>query len=105
MRAFDLFSDFFGFGGFVVVCGVWLLVVVGPVLKYVGDMRRRDFWLMVAVILPQAVPSHGWQGLLHRDAAVSLKMALGTRKNVMVTKVRNFLDGGAVSAPGAEVSQ
>jgi hypothetical protein len=43
------------------------------------------------VIVPVAVPKHWWQGLLHNNAAIPLKRALKSRKNVIVTNVRYFL--------------
>ena len=46
---------------------------------------------MITVIVPQAVPKYPWQALLHTNAAVPLKMALKTRKNVVITNVRYFL--------------
>jgi hypothetical protein len=55
-------------------------------------MVAEDPSLMVTVIVPQAVPKLWFQGLLHNNAAVGLKLALGARRNVVVTNVRYFLN-------------
>jgi len=63
-----------------------------PVLDYIDQMIEEDPDMMVTVIVPQAVPKLWFQGLLHNNAAVGLKLALGTRRNVVVTNVRYFLN-------------
>lgn len=65
--------------------------LVEPVLDYIDQMIAEDPDLMVTVIVPQAVPKLWMQGLLHNNAAVGLKLALGTRRNVVITNVRYFL--------------
>jgi amino acid transporter len=66
--------------------------LVGPVLEYVDQAIAEDPHTMVTVIVPQAVPKYWWHGLLHNNAAVLLKLALGGRKNVVITNVRYFLN-------------
>ena len=63
-----------------------------PVLDYIDQMIAEDPDLIVTVIVPQAVPKFWAQGLLHNNAAVGLKLALGTRRNVVITNVRYFLN-------------
>lgn len=65
--------------------------LVKPVLDYVDDMTAADPDLMVTVIVPQAVPKYPWHTILHNNAAVLFKRALGGRKNVVITNVRYFL--------------
>lgn len=66
--------------------------LVSPLTDYIDEMQRVDKNLMVTVIVPQAVPKHWWQGLLHNNAAIQLKLALGSRRNVVVTNVRYFIE-------------
>ncbi|MDI9635551.1 hypothetical protein QM565_07090 [Geitlerinema splendidum] len=66
--------------------------IVEPVTEYLDDMVARQPDLYVTVIVPQAVPKYWWQGLLHSNAAIALKVALGSRRNVVVTNVRYFLE-------------
>ncbi|MEQ1823134.1 MAG: APC family permease [Fimbriimonadaceae bacterium] len=62
-----------------------------PVFEYIDQTIEDDPGIMVTVIVPQAVPKFWWQGLLHNNAAVGLKIALASRKNVVITNVRYFL--------------
>jgi hypothetical protein len=60
-------------------------------LDYIDQTILEDPDTIITVIVPQAVPKHWWQGILHNNAAVSLKVALGARRNVVITNVRYFL--------------
>jgi amino acid transporter len=62
-----------------------------PILDYIDQTILEDPDTIITVIVPQAVPKHWWQGILHNNAAVSLKVALGARRNVVITNVRYFL--------------
>ncbi|MBS1724560.1 MAG: APC family permease [Armatimonadetes bacterium] len=65
--------------------------LIEPVLDYIDQMIAEDPDLIVTVIVPQAVPKYFFQSLLHNNAAVGLKLALGTRRNVVITNIRYFL--------------
>jgi hypothetical protein len=62
-----------------------------PILDYIDQAQSEDPDLMITVIVPQAVPRFWFQGILHNNAALALKAALGARKNVVITNVRYFL--------------
>ncbi|MFM9874011.1 MAG: APC family permease [Fimbriimonadaceae bacterium] len=63
-----------------------------PIIDYVDQLIKMDDKRMVTVIVPEAVPAHWWQALLHNNAAIQLKMMLGRRNNVVITNVRYFLE-------------
>lgn len=65
--------------------------LIQPIIDYVDQALAENPNMMVTVIVPQAVPKYWWQGILHNNAAVSLKLALAGRKNVVITNVRYFL--------------
>lgn len=65
--------------------------LVEPLIEYIDQAVAEEPDLVVTVIVPQAVPKYWWQGLLHNNAAVYLKLALASRRNVVVTNVRYFL--------------
>lgn len=65
--------------------------LIDPVTDYIDEMIRDEPDLLITVIVPQAIPKYWWQGLLHTNAAVPLKLALGSRKNVVITNVRYFI--------------
>lgn len=65
--------------------------LVEPITDYVDQTIAENPDMMVTVIVPQAIPRRFWHSLLHSNAAVPLKLALGSRPNVVVTNVRYFL--------------
>jgi amino acid transporter len=62
-----------------------------PIIDYVDQAIAEEPNHMITVIVPQAVPKRWWHGLLHNNAAIPLKIALASRKNVVITNVRYFL--------------
>lgn len=62
-----------------------------PITEYIDQAIAEDPSTFITVIVPEAVPKHWWQGLLHNNAAIPLKIALKSRKNVVITNVRYFL--------------
>lgn len=65
--------------------------LIEPIEDYIDQAIEEDPSSLITVIVPVAVPKHWWQGLLHNNAAVPLKAALKSRKNVIITNVRYFL--------------
>lgn len=65
--------------------------LIEPVIEYIDELRAKEPDMFITVIVPQAVPKHWWQGLLHGNAATAMKWALGSRKNVVITSIRYFL--------------
>lgn len=68
--------------------------LVLPVMEYIDQTlsEAKDPNHMVTVIVPQAVPKNWIQGLLHSNLALFLKVALGSRRNVVISNVRYFLE-------------
>ncbi len=65
--------------------------LIEPILDYIDATLESDPDLMVTVIVPQGVAPRWWHTLLHNNAALWLKRALGTRERVVVTNVRYFV--------------
>ena len=61
--------------------------VVGPLLRYIDNIDRRDAYDTVTVILPEFVTAHWWENLLHNQTALRLKAALLFRPGTVVTSV------------------
>ncbi|MFA1542707.1 APC family permease [Actinomadura monticuli] len=61
--------------------------ITGPVLKYVGRIRRRSPRDVVCVFVPEYVVGHWWEQLLHNQSALRLTARLLFRPGVMVTSV------------------
>lgn len=66
--------------------------LVQPVTDYVDQTLAEDPDLFITVIVPEAIPKVFWHRLLHNNIATSLKAVLGSRRNVVITNVRYFLD-------------
>lgn len=63
-----------------------------PIMDYVDQLLAMNDKRMVTVIVPEAVASHWWQGILHNNAAIPLKLLLGRRRNVVITNIRYYLE-------------
>ncbi|MEO7453430.1 MAG: APC family permease [Fimbriimonadales bacterium] len=66
--------------------------IVEPVVEYIDEAVGENDDHMLTVIVPEAIAKHWWQRILHNNSAVPLKMALASRRNVVITNVRYFLD-------------
>jgi amino acid transporter len=61
--------------------------LVAPFLAYIDAVDRADPQGRITVVLPEFVPAHFWQGLLHNQPATRLKRALLGRPNTAVVDV------------------
>jgi amino acid transporter len=67
--------------------------VVGKLVEYVTTVDRQHPDYAVMVVLPEAVPAHWWEGVLHNQTAIRLKAALLFHPNIVVTDVPYQLHG------------
>ncbi|MBL8059111.1 MAG: APC family permease [Chthonomonas sp.] len=65
--------------------------LVDPVTAYIDQTIAETPDQFITVIVPEAVPKRWYHRFLHNNVAIALKLALGTRKNVVITNVRYFL--------------
>ncbi len=75
-------------------CGVELVIVespyrslIGPVLAYIDSVHAKRPHSTVSVILPEMVPEHWWQHILHNQSGLRLKAALLFRPGIVVTSI------------------
>ena len=61
--------------------------VLEPLLEYIELVQGERTDDYITVILPEFVPKHWWQQLLHNQRALLIKGALLFRKNTVVTSV------------------
>ncbi len=66
--------------------------VIGPTLRYLEEAKKERPDYIVTVVLPEFVPKKLWHKLLHNQTAILLKVALMTRKDMVVTNVRYYLE-------------
>jgi hypothetical protein len=62
-----------------------------PLLDYVGQIQARGDEQMVTIVLPEFLPRHWWQHILHNQTALLVKGALLYRKNLVVADVPYLL--------------
>jgi amino acid transporter len=98
-------------------CGVELTIIespfrslVGPLLAYIDAMHTQRPNKTLTVILPEMVPAHWWEHVLHNQTALRLKAALLFRPGVVVADVpyhlrrRRVPGAGVVRGPGKPVA-
>jgi len=76
-----------GNGARLVVLNSPFRSLLEPLLEYIEQVQRQDPYGYVTVILPEFVPHHLWQHLLHNQHALLIKGALLFKRNVVVTSV------------------
>ncbi|MHB8644629.1 MAG: APC family permease [Thermomicrobiales bacterium] len=61
--------------------------LTGPLLSYIDLVQRKRPQAMVTVLVPEYVPHHWWEQILHSQTALRLKASLLFRPNTVVTSV------------------
>ena len=61
--------------------------LVAPLISYVRAVREANPGAMVTVILPEFVPAHWWERILHNQTALRLKLALYSQRGVVVANL------------------
>lgn len=67
--------------------------VIRPFLDFLDetDQEHNDGQL-ASVLLPEFIPAHWWQSLLHNQTAMLLKLALTYRRHRRMSKIRAIID-------------
>jgi hypothetical protein len=65
--------------------------LVAPLIAYINALRDANPQATVSVILPEFVPEHWWERLLHNQSALRLKLALYSDPGVVVVNVPHHL--------------
>jgi amino acid transporter len=66
--------------------------LIQPVLDYVDRLREANPGVIITVIVAEAVSTRWYQKLLTENVAQQLKIALASRRRVVVANTRYFLD-------------
>lgn len=61
--------------------------LISPLVSYVEAVREANTSSIVTVVLPEFVPAHWWEYLLHNQTALRLKVALYSQRSVAVTNL------------------
>jgi hypothetical protein len=63
-----------------------------PLIAYIDALHRQDPEAYLTLVLPEFLPAHWWQHLLHNQTALRLKAALLFRRNTLVLDVPYHLE-------------
>lgn len=61
--------------------------LVGPLVSYIVELQQQNPGATINVVLPEYVPSHWWEQILHNQTALRIKAALLFRSGIVVTSV------------------
>ena len=61
--------------------------LIAPLITYIDAVREDNPDATISVILPEFVPAHWWERILHNQTAFRLKLALYTHPGVVVINV------------------
>jgi hypothetical protein len=61
--------------------------VVRPLVDYIQGVAKEHPEEHVTVVIPEFVPRHWWQGLLHNHTAMMLRSALGRQDRIILVNV------------------
>lgn len=61
--------------------------LVTPLMAYIDAVDRQDPTNLTTVVLPEYIPKHWWERLLHNQTAFRLKAALLFRPGTVVINV------------------
>ena len=82
----------FGLGVPLVILESPYRSMIGPVIKYLEEVKKERPDYVVTVVLPEIVPKKWWHKLLHNQSALMLKIALMMRRGIVFTNVRYYLE-------------
>jgi amino acid transporter len=76
--------------------------LVAPLVAYIDALREGNPTSTITVVLPEFVPAHWWEHLLHNATATRLKLALYARAGIVVANVPYHIRGDSTPpAPAA----
>lgn len=61
--------------------------LMGPLLSYIDMVQKKRPRAMITVLVPEYIPAHWWEQILHSQTALRLKASLLLRPNTVVTSV------------------
>ncbi len=70
--------------------------LIGPLLAYIEELREQHPQSVLTVVLPEYVPSHWWEQILHNQTALRIKAALLFKPGIVVTDVPYVVGAGPV---------
>ena len=66
--------------------------ITGQLLRYIDEAKKERPNYVITVVLPEFVVGKWWHRMLHNQSSLLIKLALMTRRDIVVTNVRYFVD-------------
>jgi amino acid transporter len=79
--------------------------LVGPMLSYLDELQKQAPTATLTVVLPEYVPRHWWEQILHNQTALRLKAALLFRPGTVVISVPYHLERNSQRPPNPHAFQ
>ncbi len=79
--------------------------LIAPLVAYVDAQREGNPTSTISVVLPEFVPAHWWEHLLHNQTAARMKLALYARPGVVLVNVPYHIGDHREPPPGAATAQ
>lgn len=79
--------------------------LVGPLLSYLDELQKQVPTATLTVVLPEYVPRHWWEQILHNQTALRIKAALLFRPGTVVISVPYHLARHALRPPSTQPFQ
>jgi hypothetical protein len=70
--------------------------LVGPLVSYIVELQQQNPGATINVVLPEYIPSHWWEQVLHNQTALRIKAALLFRPGIVVTSVPYHMRGAGI---------
>ncbi len=61
--------------------------LMAPLLSYIDMVQKKRPNAMITILVPEYIPAHWWEQILHSQTALRMKAALLLRPNTVVTSV------------------
>lgn len=79
--------------------------LIGPIMRYLDAVQYERLNHTVTVVVPEFVPTKWWHQLLHGQSGLRLKIALLSRRDVVVANVRYYLHNSPTPPPADALAE
>ena len=79
--------------------------LLGPIMRYLDAVQHERRNHTVTVVVPEFVPTKKWHALLHGQSGFRLKLALLSRRDVVVANVRYYLQHSESPPPSDALAE
>ncbi len=79
--------------------------LIEPLMAYLDSVRIERQGHTVTIVIPEYVPTKPWHALLHGQSAARLKLALLSRRDVVVANVRYYLQTSVEPPPSDSLTE